>query len=30
MSQAINQAGIDLTKSFESCKLTAHQDVRGI
>jgi GH24 family phage-related lysozyme (muramidase) len=30
MPRTINQAGIDLIKSFESCKLTAYQDVRGI
>jgi GH24 family phage-related lysozyme (muramidase) len=30
MSRAINQAGIDLIKSFERCELTAYQDVAGI
>lgn len=29
MSQ-LNQAGIDLIKSFESCKLVAYQDQKGI
>src|SRR5579885_3086886 len=26
----INQAGLDLIKSFEGCKLTAYQDQRGV
>lgn len=30
MAQTINQAGIDLIKSFESCALTAYRDVKGI
>jgi len=30
MPRTINQAGIDLIKSFENCKLNAYQDVRGI
>jgi lysozyme len=30
MPRTINQAGIDLIKGFESCQLTAYQDVRGI
>ncbi|MBS0644383.1 MAG: lysozyme [Acetobacteraceae bacterium] len=30
MSQTINEAGIDLIKEFEGCKLTAYQDVKGI
>jgi lysozyme len=30
MPRTINQAGIDLIKSFESCRLTAYPDVRGI
>jgi lysozyme len=30
MAQDINQAGLDLIKTFEGCKLDAYQDVRGI
>jgi lysozyme len=30
MPRIINQAGLDLIKSFESCDLNAYQDVRGI
>jgi lysozyme len=30
MPRTINKAGTELIKSFESCKLTAYQDVRGI
>jgi lysozyme len=30
MARSINQAGIDLIKSFEGCTLAAYQDVRGI
>ena len=30
MAQDINQAGLDLIKTFEGCKLDAYQDVKGI
>ncbi|HJU09600.1 MAG TPA: lysozyme [Candidatus Binataceae bacterium] len=30
MARAINEAGLDLIKHFEGCKLTAYQDVAGI
>lgn len=30
MPRTINQAGVDLIKSFEQCRLHAYQDVRGI
>lgn len=30
MPRTVNQAGTALIKSFESCRLTAYQDVRGI
>jgi GH24 family phage-related lysozyme (muramidase) len=30
MSRSINQAGVELIKGFESCRLKAYQDVRGI
>lgn len=30
MSQIINEAGIDLIKDFEGCRLEAYQDVKGI
>lgn len=30
MARTVNQAGLDLIKSFEGCELTAYQDVAGI
>lgn len=30
MNQQIDQAGIDLIKSFEKCSLTAYQDQKGV